>query len=164
MPGYSAGDLALAATAICRAVGTFCAAEHLLRDRSRKPDEIGAESRCARLLQTVRVIMDHGHDTPAYGLWSLVLLESAVSILFAFSFFKPRTRRVRHPQYDAFVLAHHRSNRRVRAPGEGRPEHIVAVTRGEDIVGILPVDNVAYVLRLRDQAAAARASGGEQPQ
>jgi Zn-dependent protease/predicted transcriptional regulator len=33
------------------------------------------------------------------------------------------------------------------------------VMRGDDIVGILPVDNVAYVLRMREQAAAARASG-----
>jgi protein-S-isoprenylcysteine O-methyltransferase Ste14 len=37
--------------------------------------------------------MNHGSDTPAYGLWSLVLIESAVFIIFAFSFFKPRTTR-----------------------------------------------------------------------
>ena len=30
---------------------------------------------------------------PAYGLWSLVVLNSAVFIIFAFSFFKPRTKR-----------------------------------------------------------------------
>lgn len=30
---------------------------------------------------------------PAYGLWFLVALNSAIFILFAFSFFKPRTRR-----------------------------------------------------------------------
>lgn len=30
---------------------------------------------------------------PAYGLWFLVVVNSAVFILFAFSFFKPRTRR-----------------------------------------------------------------------
>ena len=30
---------------------------------------------------------------PAYGLWSLVLLNSAVFIMFAFSFFKPQTAR-----------------------------------------------------------------------
>ena len=30
---------------------------------------------------------------PAYGLWSLVVINSAVFILFAFSFFKPRTAR-----------------------------------------------------------------------
>ena len=30
---------------------------------------------------------------PAYGLWSLVVINSAVFILFALSFFKPRTRR-----------------------------------------------------------------------
>lgn len=33
------------------------------------------------------------HDMPAYGLWSLVLINSAVFIIFAFSFTKPRTRR-----------------------------------------------------------------------
>jgi protein-S-isoprenylcysteine O-methyltransferase Ste14 len=32
-------------------------------------------------------------DVPAYGLWSLVLINSAVFIFFAFSFFKPRTTR-----------------------------------------------------------------------
>ncbi len=32
-------------------------------------------------------------DTPAYGLWGLVLVNSAVFILFAYSFFKPQTPR-----------------------------------------------------------------------
>jgi protein-S-isoprenylcysteine O-methyltransferase Ste14 len=32
-------------------------------------------------------------DVPAYGLWSLVIINSAVFILFAFSFFKPATKR-----------------------------------------------------------------------
>jgi protein-S-isoprenylcysteine O-methyltransferase Ste14 len=32
-------------------------------------------------------------ETPAYGLWGLVLVNSAVFILFAYSFFKPRTPR-----------------------------------------------------------------------
>ncbi len=32
-------------------------------------------------------------DTPAYGLWSLVIINSAVFILFAYSFFKPQTKR-----------------------------------------------------------------------
>lgn len=36
--------------------------------------------------------MNHA-DTPAYGLWPLVIINSAVFILFAFSFFKPRTKR-----------------------------------------------------------------------
>lgn len=31
--------------------------------------------------------------TPAYGLWSLVIINSAVFILFAYSFFKPQTSR-----------------------------------------------------------------------
>lgn len=37
--------------------------------------------------------MNHTHDAPAYGLWSLVVLNSAVFILFALSFFKPKTKR-----------------------------------------------------------------------
>ncbi|HEX9753375.1 MAG TPA: isoprenylcysteine carboxylmethyltransferase family protein [Methyloceanibacter sp.] len=32
-------------------------------------------------------------QVPAYGLWTLVIINSAVFILFALSFFKPRTRR-----------------------------------------------------------------------
>lgn len=32
-------------------------------------------------------------NTPSYGLWSLVIINSAVFILFAYSFFKPRTGR-----------------------------------------------------------------------
>ena len=37
--------------------------------------------------------MNHGQDAPAYGLWPLVFINSAVFILFAFSFFKPKTKR-----------------------------------------------------------------------
>jgi hypothetical protein len=34
------------------------------------------------------------HDeAPSYGLWSLVIINSAVFILFAYSFFKPQTKR-----------------------------------------------------------------------
>jgi len=33
------------------------------------------------------------NEAPAYGLWGLAIINSAVFILFAFSFFKPRTRR-----------------------------------------------------------------------
>ncbi len=32
-------------------------------------------------------------EVPAYGLWSLVIINSAVFILFAFSFLKPATKR-----------------------------------------------------------------------
>jgi len=32
-------------------------------------------------------------EAPAYGLWSLVIINSAVFIMFAYSFFKPRTER-----------------------------------------------------------------------
>ena len=31
------------------------------------------------------------NDTPAYGLWMLVILNSAIFLMFAFSFFKPQT-------------------------------------------------------------------------
>ena len=37
--------------------------------------------------------MNTGMDAPAYGLWLLVIINSAIFILFAFSFFKPRTAR-----------------------------------------------------------------------
>lgn len=37
--------------------------------------------------------MTDGHTVPAYGLWSLVIINSAIFILFAFSFFKPKTKR-----------------------------------------------------------------------
>jgi protein-S-isoprenylcysteine O-methyltransferase Ste14 len=33
------------------------------------------------------------HGTPSYGLWTLVLINSAVFIIFAFSFARPRTKR-----------------------------------------------------------------------
>lgn len=33
------------------------------------------------------------HDTPAYGLWALVFFNSAIFLIFAFSFFKPQTAR-----------------------------------------------------------------------
>ena len=33
------------------------------------------------------------HDAPADGLWSLVVFNSAIFIMFAFSFFKPQTPR-----------------------------------------------------------------------
>ncbi len=36
--------------------------------------------------------MEHGMDK-AYGLWSLVILNSVIFIIFAFSFFKPQTKR-----------------------------------------------------------------------
>jgi hypothetical protein len=47
------------------------------------------------------------HDTPAYGLWSLVIVNSAVFILFAFSFFKPRTKRDWRSfgSFSAFIVA-----------------------------------------------------------
>lgn len=33
------------------------------------------------------------HDGPAYGLWTLVVFNSAIFLMFAFSFFKPKTGR-----------------------------------------------------------------------
>src|SRR3990167_6011115 len=37
--------------------------------------------------------MNDAHTTPAYGLWSLVILNSLVFIIFAFSFAKPQSSR-----------------------------------------------------------------------
>ena len=46
-------------------------------------------------------------EAPAYGLWSLVLINSIVFILFAYSFFKPRTPRDwrSFSAFSAFVVA-----------------------------------------------------------
>lgn len=50
--------------------------------------------------------MNHA-DTPAYGLWLLVIINSAVFIIFAFSFFKPQTRRDwrSFSAFSAFIVA-----------------------------------------------------------
>ena len=47
------------------------------------------------------------HDAPAYGLWTLVVLNSAIFLMFAFSFFKPQTARDwrTFSAFGAFVLA-----------------------------------------------------------
>jgi protein-S-isoprenylcysteine O-methyltransferase Ste14 len=37
--------------------------------------------------------MEHGSDAPAYGLWSLVIINSLVFIIFAFSFTRPKNAR-----------------------------------------------------------------------
>jgi protein-S-isoprenylcysteine O-methyltransferase Ste14 len=51
--------------------------------------------------------MNHGTDTPAYGLWTLVLINSAVFIAFAFSFFNPSTKRDWRTfgTFSAFIVA-----------------------------------------------------------
>ena len=51
--------------------------------------------------------MNHGNDVPAYGLWPLVLMNSAVFIIFAFSFFKPQTKRDwrTFSSFSAFIIA-----------------------------------------------------------
>jgi protein-S-isoprenylcysteine O-methyltransferase Ste14 len=51
--------------------------------------------------------MNHGQDLPAYGLWSLVIINSAIFIFFAFSFFKPRTKRDWRTfgTFSAFIVA-----------------------------------------------------------
>ena len=47
------------------------------------------------------------HDTSAYGLWMLVILNSAIFLMFAFSFFKPQTARDWRTfgAFGAFVVA-----------------------------------------------------------
>ena len=51
--------------------------------------------------------MNHAQDIPAYGLWSLVFINSAVFIIFAFSFFKPKTKRDwrSFSGFSAFIVA-----------------------------------------------------------
>lgn len=51
--------------------------------------------------------MNHGSGVPAYGLWSLVIVNSAVFIIFAFSFFKPTTKRDwrTFSSFSAFIVA-----------------------------------------------------------
>ena len=51
--------------------------------------------------------MSHEHGIPAYGLWSLVVINSAVFLIFAFSFFKPKTKRDWRTfgGFSAFVIA-----------------------------------------------------------
>jgi hypothetical protein len=46
-------------------------------------------------------------DAPAYGLWSLVIINAAVFILFAFSFFKAKTTRDWRTfgTFSAFIVA-----------------------------------------------------------
>lgn len=47
------------------------------------------------------------HSTPAYGLWSLVLINAGVFIIFAFSFFKPKSGRDWRTfgTFSAFIVA-----------------------------------------------------------
>jgi protein-S-isoprenylcysteine O-methyltransferase Ste14 len=51
--------------------------------------------------------MNHEQAAPAYGLWALVVINSAVFILFAFSFFKPKSRRDWRTfgSFSAFIVA-----------------------------------------------------------
>jgi hypothetical protein len=51
--------------------------------------------------------MSDGHDVPAYGLWALVIINSAIFILFAFSFFRPTTKRDWRTfgSFSAFIVA-----------------------------------------------------------
>jgi protein-S-isoprenylcysteine O-methyltransferase Ste14 len=51
--------------------------------------------------------MNHGHEMPAYGLWTLVIINSAIFIIFAFSFFKPKTKRDWRTfgSFSAFIIA-----------------------------------------------------------
>ena len=47
------------------------------------------------------------HDTPAYGLWGLAIINAAIFIMFAFSFFKPKTKRDwrTFSTFSAFIVA-----------------------------------------------------------
>lgn len=52
-------------------------------------------------------LMEHANAMPAYGLWGLVILNSAVFIMFAFSFFKPQTKTDwrSFSAFSAFIIA-----------------------------------------------------------
>jgi protein-S-isoprenylcysteine O-methyltransferase Ste14 len=47
------------------------------------------------------------HDVPAYGLWGLAIINAAIFIIFAFSFFKPKTTRDWRTfgAFSAFIVA-----------------------------------------------------------
>jgi protein-S-isoprenylcysteine O-methyltransferase Ste14 len=51
--------------------------------------------------------MRMNHSSPAYGLWLLVIINSIVFILFAFTFFKPQTKRDwrSFSAFSAFIVA-----------------------------------------------------------
>ena len=51
--------------------------------------------------------MNDPQHIPAYGLWALVIINSAIFIIFAFSFFKPRTTRDwrTFSTFSAFIVA-----------------------------------------------------------
>jgi protein-S-isoprenylcysteine O-methyltransferase Ste14 len=51
--------------------------------------------------------MNHEGEMAAYGLWWLVITNSAIFVMFAFSFFKPRTRRDWRTfgSFSAFIVA-----------------------------------------------------------
>ena len=51
--------------------------------------------------------MNHAQDIPAYGLWSLVIIDSAFFLFFAFTFFKPKTKRDWRTfgTFSAFIVA-----------------------------------------------------------
>lgn len=52
-------------------------------------------------------MMEHAQSIPAYGLWGLVILNSIIFIGFAFSFFKPKTKRDWRTfgAFSAFIIA-----------------------------------------------------------
>jgi len=51
--------------------------------------------------------MNTAQNAPAYGLWMLVIINSAIFIIFAFSFFKPKSRRDWRTfgSFSAFIVA-----------------------------------------------------------
>jgi protein-S-isoprenylcysteine O-methyltransferase Ste14 len=51
--------------------------------------------------------MNHQPDSPGYGLWGLVVVNAAVFIIFAFSFFKPKSKRDWRTfgSFSAFIVA-----------------------------------------------------------
>src|SRR5690349_4917007 len=62
------------------------------------------------------------HDAmPAYGLWGLVIINTAVFVIFAFSFTKPKTSRDWRSFWRLFRLHHRAVHGNVRVPVDDLP-------------------------------------------
>ena len=67
------------------------------------------------------------HSTdPAYGLWSLVVINSAIFLFLAFSFWHPKTKRDWHAFRRVFRVHHRSLYGDVRLPADDLPDRAVA--------------------------------------
>lgn len=67
----------------------------------------GSQSRTCLGSRKGAKTMNHTQSSSAYGLWSLVIINSLIFIFFAFSFFKPQTKRDwrTFSTFSAFIVA-----------------------------------------------------------